>query len=65
MDHTLAELFAEVSFHYSLNSDEEELTCMAYKELVTDYERSCRITPNQQAELMAVVEKRLARGSRI
>ena len=38
-DHTLAELFAKVPFHYSLNSDEEELsTYMAYKELVSNYE---------------------------
>ena len=45
-DHTLAELFAKVPFHYSLNSDEEELsTYMAYKELVTNYERTRRITP--------------------
>ena len=52
-DHTLAELFAEVPFHYSLNSDEEELsTYMAYKELVTNYERTRRITPNQHVELV-------------
>ena len=44
-DHTLAELFAKVPFHYSLNSDEEELsTYMAYKDLVTNYERTRRIT---------------------
>ena len=65
-DHTLAELFAKVPFHYSLNSDEEELsTYMAYKELVTNYERTRRITPNQHAELVTILEKRLARGSRI
>ena len=33
-DHTLAELFAKVPFHYSLSSDEEDLvTYMAYKEI--------------------------------
>ena len=65
-DHTLAELFAKVPFHYSLNSDEEELsTYMAYKELVSNYERTRRITPNQHVELVTILEKRLARGSRI
>ena len=65
-DHTLAELFAKVPFHYSLKSDEEELsTYMAYKELVTNYERTRRITLSQHAELVTILEKRLARGSRI
>ena len=65
-DHTLAELFAKVPFHYSLNSDEEELsTYMAYKDLVTNYERTRRITHNQQTELVTILERRLARGSRI
>ena len=65
-DHTLAELFAKVSFRYSLDSDEEELsTYMAYKELVSNYERTRRITPNQHVELVTILEKRLARGSRI
>ena len=65
-DHPLAELLAKASFHYSLNSDEEELsTYMAYKELVTNYERTRRITPNQHVELVTLLEKRLARGSRI
>ena len=65
-DHTLAELFAKVPFHYSLNSEGEELsTYMAYKELVSNYERTRRITPNQHVELVTILEKRLARGSRI
>ena len=65
-DHTLAELFAKVPFHYSLNADEEELsTYMAYKDLVSNYERTRRITPNQHVELVTLLEKRLARGSRI
>ena len=65
-DHTLAELFAKVPFHYSLNFDEEELsTYMVYKELVTNYERTRRITPNQHVKLVKLLEKRLARGSRI
>ena len=65
-DHTLAELFAKVSFRYSLDSDEGELsTYMAYKELVSNYERTRRITPNQHVELVTILEKRLARGSRI
>ena len=38
---------------------------MAYRELITDYERICRITSAQQAELVSILEKRLARGSRI
>ena len=59
-DHTLAELFAKVPFHYSLNSDEEELsTYMAYKELVSNSERTRRITPNQNVELVTILEKRL------
>ena len=38
---------------------------MAYKELVSNYERTRRITPNQHVELVTILEKRLARGSRI
>ena len=38
---------------------------MAYKELVSNYERTRRITPNQHVELVTIPEKRLARGSRI
>ena len=65
-NHTLAELFAKVPFHYSLDSDEEELsTYMVYKELVSNYERTRRITPNQHVELVTILEKRLARGSRV
>ena len=64
-DHTLAELFAKVPFHYSLNSDEEELsTYMAYKDLVSNYERT-RLNPTQHVELVTILVKRLARGSRI
>ena len=40
-------------------------TYIAYKELVTNYERTRRITPNQHMELVTILEKRLARGSRI
>ena len=65
-DHTLAELFAKVPFHYSLSSDEEELvTYMAYKELATDHERVRRITASQHDELISIFERRLPRGSRI
>ena len=65
-DHTLAKLFAKVPFHYSLNFDEEELsTYMAYKELVSGYERTRRITPTQNVELVTILKKRLARGSRV
>ena len=61
-DHTLAELFAKVPFYCSLNSDQEELsTYMAYKELVFNYKRTRRITPNQLVELVTILEKRLAR----
>ena len=38
---------------------------MAYKELVSDYERTRRITPTQHVELVTILKKRLARGSRI
>ena len=62
-DHTLSELFAKVPFHYSLNSDEEELsTYMAYKDLVSNYERARRLNPTQHVELVTTLEKRLARG---
>ena len=65
-DHTLAKLSAKVPFHYSLNSDEEELsTYMAYKDLVSNYERTRRLNPTQHVELVTILEKRLARGSRI
>ena len=44
-DQTLAELFGKIPFHYSLSSNEEELaTYMAYRELITDYERTHHIT---------------------
>ena len=63
-DQTLMELFGKIPFHYSLPSGEEELaTYMAYRELITDYERTRRITSAQQAELVSIL--RLARGSRI
>ena len=62
-DHTLPELFAQVPFHYSLASDEEELG--TYKELTTDYQRFRRITPTQHLELISILEKRLSRGGRI
>ena len=65
-DHTLAELFAQVPFYYSLASDEEELgTYMAYKELTTDDQRTRRITPTQHLELISILERRLPKGSRI
>ena len=65
-DHTLAELFAKVPFHYSLSCDEEELvTYMAYKEIATDHERVRRITALPHDELISILEKRLPRGSRI
>ena len=65
-DQTLAELFGKIPFHYSLSSDEEELaTYMAYRELITDYKRTRRITSAQQAALVSILEKRLARDSRI
>ena len=63
-DHTLAELFAKVPFHYSISSDEEELvTYMAYKEIATDHERVRRITASQHDELISILEKRFPRGS--
>ena len=56
-DHTRAELFAKVPFHYSLNFDEEELsTYMAYKDLVTNYERTRRLNPAQHVELVTILE---------
>ena len=57
-DHTLAELFCKIPFHYSLSSDEEELTTyMAYRELISDHERTRRITVDKQTELVAILEK--------
>ena len=38
---------------------------MAYKEIATDHERVRRITASQHDELIAILEKRLPRGSRI
>ena len=65
-DHTSAELFAKVPFHYSLSSDEEEIVMyMAYTEIATDHERVRHITASQQDELISILEKRLPRGSRI
>ena len=56
-DHTLAELFVKVPFHYSLALDEEELApYMAYKDLVTDFNRTRRVTAAQQAELVTILE---------
>ena len=38
---------------------------MVYKEIATDHERVRRITASQHDELIAILEKRLPRGSRI
>ena len=40
-------------------------TYIAYKDLVSNYERTRRHNPTQHVELVTILEKRLARGSRI
>ena len=65
---TLAENFAKIPFHYSLETHEFELrTFMAYKTLVLNHERSSSIVLSdaQHKELILIIEKRLPIGSRI
>ena len=38
---------------------------MDYRELITDYERTRRFAAEQQTELVAILEKRLGRCSRV
>ena len=38
---------------------------MAYKDLVSNYERTRRLNSTQHVELVTILQKRLARGSRI
>jgi hypothetical protein len=64
---TLAENFAQIPFHYSLSSDEDELaTYLAYKELLANYTLAKgELQKEQHLELISILEKRLPRGSRI
>ena len=65
-DKTLAENFAKVPFHYSLEKHDYELaTYLLYKDLVHSYERKSPISPSQHKELITILEKRLPIGSRI
>ena len=66
-DSTLAENFANVPFHYSLETHEDEIsTYMAYLELVTNHERSRgALSTIEHQELVTILEKRLPKGSRI
>ena len=65
---TLAENFAKVPFHYSLESHDYELqTYLKYKDLVQSYERALgtTISASLNKELITILEKRLPIGSRI
>ena len=64
---TLAECFSQIPFHYQIaNHDHENATFIRYNELVSNYERSeGPLTQTQNAELIQILEKRLAKGSRI
>ena len=56
---TLAENFAKIPFHYSLESNEHELrTYMSYKTLVINHERtsSIALTDAQHKELTFIIE---------
>ena len=64
---TLAESFSQVPFHYQIaNHDHENATFVRYNELVSNYERSKGpLSETQHAELILILEKRLAKGSQI
>ena len=66
-ERTLAESFRQVPFHYQIaNHDHENATFVRYNELVSNYERSKGpLTETQYAELILILEKRLAKGSQI
>ena len=63
----MAESFSQIPFHYQIaNHDHENATFIHYNELVSNYERSKGpLTATQHAELIQIVEKRLAKGSQI
>ena len=62
---TLEESFSQIPFHYQIaNHDHENATFIRYNELVSNYERSKGpLTATQHAELIQILEKRLAKGS--
>ena len=64
---TLAETFSRIPFHYQIaNHDHENATFIRYNELVSNYDRSKGpLTEIQHAELIQILEKRLAKGSQI
>ena len=63
----MAESFRKIPFHYQIaNHDHENATFILYNELVSNYERSKGpLTATQHAELIQILEKRLAMGSQI
>ena len=64
---TLPESFGQIPFHYQIaNHDHENATFIRYNELVSNYERSKGpLTATQHAELIQIMEKRLAKSSQI
>ena len=64
---TLAESFSQVPFHYQIaNHDHENATSVLHNELVSNYERSKGpLSETQHAELILILEKRLAKGRQI
>ena len=59
---TLAENFAKIPFHHSLeNRDQEQIKYMTYKSLVLNHERSSStaLLDAQHKELILIIEKRL------
>ena len=63
----LVESFSQIPFHYQIaNHDHENATFIRYNELVSNYEKSKGpLTETQHAELIQILEKRLAKGSQI
>ena len=63
----MAESFSQIPFHYQIaNHDHKNATFIRYNELVSNYERSKDpLTENQHAELIQIMENRLAKGSQI
>ena len=64
---TLVESFSQIPFHYQIAiHDHENATFIRYNELVSNYERSKGpLTETQHADLIQILEKRLAEGSQI
>ena len=64
---TLVESFSQVPFHYQIAThDHENATFVRYNELVSNYERSKGpLSETQHAELILILDKRLAKGSQM